>query len=51
MIDNLLTDVTYAYVGKLDPATNQVVPGILQAHYAVQQLATLTITNKLPNSI
>jgi len=51
MVDNLLTDVTYAYVGKLDPATNQVVPGVLQAHDNIQQLAAFTITNKLPNSI
>ncbi len=51
MIDNLLTDVTYAYVGKLDPATDQVVPGILQAHDNIQQLAAFTITNKLPSSI
>ncbi len=51
MIDNLLTDVTYAYVGKLNPATDQVVPGILQAHHAVQQMAMLTITTKLPKSI
>ncbi|MGI9057987.1 MAG: serine/threonine-protein kinase [Ktedonobacteraceae bacterium] len=51
MVDKLLTDVTYAYVGKLDPATDQVVPGVLQAHDNIQQLAAFTITNKLPNSI
>ena len=51
MIDSLLTDVTYAYIGKLDPVTNQLIPGVLEAHYDVQQLATLTITNQLPQSI
>ena len=51
MIDNLLADVTYAYIGQLDPKTNTVVPGILQVHYDVQQLAALIITRNLPQSI
>jgi hypothetical protein len=51
MIDNLLADVTYAYIGQLDPKTNTVVPGILQVHYDVQQLAAFTITKNLPQSI
>lgn len=51
LIDNLVTNVTYAYIGQLDPKTNTVVPGILQVHYDVQQLATLTITKNLPPSI
>ena len=51
MIDNLLSDVTYAYIGQLDPKTNTVVPGILQVHYDVQQLAAFTITKNLPQSI
>lgn len=51
MINGLLTEVTYAYIGKLDPTTNQLVPGVLQAHYDVQQLASLTITAHLPQNI
>jgi eukaryotic-like serine/threonine-protein kinase len=51
MLDNLLTDTTYAYIGQLDPNTNQVVPGVLQVHYDIQRLAALTITPNLPQSI
>jgi len=50
-IDSLLADVTYAYIGQLNPKTNTAVPAVLQAHYDVQQLATLTITKNLPQSI
>jgi eukaryotic-like serine/threonine-protein kinase len=51
MLDNMLLYATYAYIGKLDPRTNQVVPGILQVHYNVARLATLTITPNLPQNI
>jgi serine/threonine protein kinase len=51
LLDKLLSFATYAYIGKLDPTTNQVIPGILQVHYDVQRLATLTITPNLPQSI
>ncbi len=51
MINNLLADVTDAYIGQLDPKTNTVVPGVLQVHYDVQQLAAFTITRNLPQSI
>jgi len=51
MLDNLLTYTTYAYIGQLDPRTNQVVPGVLQVHYDIQQLATLNITPNLPKTI
>jgi eukaryotic-like serine/threonine-protein kinase len=51
MINTLLSDVTYAYIGQLDPKTNTVVPGVLQAHYDVQQLASLTVTKDLPQTI
>jgi len=51
MLDNLLTDTTYAYIGQLNPNTNQVKPGILQVHYDIQRLATLNITSDLPQSI
>lgn len=51
MLDNMLSYATYAYIGKLDPNNNTVVPGVLQAHYLMQQLATLTITPQLPQTI
>jgi serine/threonine protein kinase len=51
MLDNMLTDATYAYIGQLDPKTDQIVPGVLQVHYDVQQLATLTFTSTLPQTI
>jgi eukaryotic-like serine/threonine-protein kinase len=51
MLDNMLTNATYAYIGQLDPKTDQVVPGVLQVHYDVQQLATLTFTSTLPQTI
>ena len=41
MLDTLLTDTTYAYIGQLNPNTNQVVPGVLQVHYDIQRLATI----------
>jgi eukaryotic-like serine/threonine-protein kinase len=51
MLDNMLTNATYAYIGQLDPKTDQVVPGVLQVHYDVQRLATLTFTSTLPQTI
>jgi hypothetical protein len=51
LLDNMLLNATYAYIGKLDPRTDQVVPGILQVHYDVARLATLTITPNLPQNI
>jgi len=51
MLDNLLTDTTYAYIGQLNPNTDQVVPGVLQVHYDIQRLATLNITSALPQTI
>lgn len=50
-IDKLLTDVTYAYIGQLDPQTNTVILGIIHVHYDVQQLAALNLTKQLPQSI
>jgi len=51
MLNQLLSATTYAYIGQLHPQTNQVIPGILQAHYEIQQLATLTVTPNLPQTI
>jgi eukaryotic-like serine/threonine-protein kinase len=51
MLDSLLADATYAYIGQLNPNTNQVAPGVLQVHYDIQRLATFSITPNLPQSI
>ncbi len=51
MLNDLLSNATYAYIGQLNPRTNQVVPGVLEAHYDVQRLGTLTITSKVPQNI
>ncbi len=51
MLDNLVLYATYAYIGQLDPKTNQVLPGVLQVHYDVAKLATLTLTPNLPQNI
>ncbi|HET8853147.1 MAG TPA: hypothetical protein VFN02_11520, partial [Ktedonobacteraceae bacterium] len=50
LLDDLVTQVTYAYIGQLDPNTNTVKPGVLQAHYEAQQLATFDITKNVPQS-
>ncbi len=51
LLDDLVTQVTYAYIGQLDPTTDTVKPGVLEAHYAVQQLATFEITKNVPQSL
>lgn len=51
LLDDLVNQSTYAYIGQLDPVTNQVKGGVLQAHYDIEQLAVLDLTTKLPNSI
>jgi serine/threonine protein kinase len=51
LLDDMTTKALYAYNGQIDPITNQVQPAILQAHYDIQQLATLTVTSQLPQSI
>ena len=51
LLDDMVTQATYAYIGYLDPTTNTVQPGIIQAHYDIQQLATITITKDVPQSI
>jgi hypothetical protein len=51
VLDDLVTQVTYAYIGQFDPLTNNVKFGVLQAHYYVQQLATFDITKNVPKSL
>jgi hypothetical protein len=51
LLDDMVTQATYAYIGQLDPVTNQVHPGVIQIHHDTQKLAVLNITRNLPNSI
>ncbi|HVU68072.1 MAG TPA: protein kinase [Ktedonobacteraceae bacterium] len=51
LLDNMLQYATFAYAGRLEPKSNQVVPGVVQVHYDVQRLATLTVSDNLPSSL
>ncbi len=51
LLDDLVTQATYAYIGQLTPTTNTVQPGVIQAHYDIQQLATMAITRDIPQSL
>jgi eukaryotic-like serine/threonine-protein kinase len=51
LLDDMVNQSTYAYIGQLDPVTNQVKGGVLQAHYDIEQLAMINLTTRLPGSI
>ena len=51
VLDDLVTQATYAYIGQFDPITNTVKPGALQVHYDVLKLATFDITKNVPKSL
>lgn len=51
LLNDMLINATYAYIGKLDPVSNKVEAGVLQVHYDIQKLATLTLTTNLPEHI
>src|SRR6266487_926731 len=51
VLDDLVTQATYAYIGQFDPITNTVKPGVLQVHYEVLKLATFDITKNVPKSL
>ena len=51
ILDDMVTQATYAYIGQLNPATDKVTPGVLQAHYDVQKLATFDITKNVPDKL
>ena len=51
VLDDLVTHVTYAYIGQLDPITDTLKPGVLQAHYDVLKLATFDITKNVPKQL
>lgn len=51
LLNDMVTQATFAYIGQLNRATNTVNPGVLQAHYDVQKLATFDITKDVPKSL
>jgi eukaryotic-like serine/threonine-protein kinase len=51
LLEDLVAQATYAYIGQLDPATNNIKLGITQAHYDVQKLATFDITTQVPKNL
>jgi len=51
VLDDLVTQVTYAYIGQIDPITGNIKPGVLQAHYSVLKLATFDITKNVPKRL
>jgi serine/threonine protein kinase len=51
VLNDLVTQATYAYIGQFDPITNTVKPGVLQVHYDVLKLATFDITKNVPKSL
>jgi serine/threonine protein kinase len=51
LLDDLVTNATYAYIGQRDPITLQIRTGVIQAYYAIQQLTVLTITNEIPQRL
>jgi serine/threonine protein kinase len=51
LLEDMTTQATYAYIGQLDPTTDQVRTSVIQAHYEIQQLATITITSNIPQNL
>lgn len=51
LLDDAVQQLTYAFIGQPDPVTNQIHSGVLQMHYAIQQLASFTVTSAIPNTI
>jgi hypothetical protein len=51
VLDDLVTQTIFAYIGQLDPITGTIKPGVLQAHYNVLKLATFDITKNVPKRL
>jgi len=43
ILDDMVTQALYAFVGRIDPATGQLEEGVVQVHYDIQRLATFDI--------
>ena len=43
ILDEMETQARYAYIGQLDPTTNQLHDGVVQIHYNIQFLAAFDV--------
>jgi eukaryotic-like serine/threonine-protein kinase len=43
-LDDMETTARYAFIGQVNPDTNQLQGGVVQIHYNIQGLATLDVT-------
>ncbi len=43
LLDEMVALANYAFVGRLDPSTNELLPGVVQLFYNIQRLATYDI--------
>ncbi|HEY4383999.1 MAG TPA: hypothetical protein VGN34_05925, partial [Ktedonobacteraceae bacterium] len=50
-LDDMETQAQYAYLGEIDPITDTVQAGVLQAHYETQQLAVLVVSKDVPKTL
>jgi eukaryotic-like serine/threonine-protein kinase len=44
LLDDMVAAANYAFVGRLDPSTNEVQAGVVQIFYNIQRLATYDVT-------
>ncbi len=44
LLDDMQMQAFFAYVGRLNPSTNEIEPGVIQIHHDLQLLATLDVT-------
>jgi len=44
ILDDMATNALYAFIGRPDPSTGQVLGGMIQVHYTIQDLATYDIS-------
>ncbi len=44
-IDDMATNALYAFIGRPDPSTGQVLGGMIQVHYTIQDLATYDVSS------
>ena len=47
-LDEMMSLISAAYYGKLDSQTGQMQNGVVQVHFALQQMATMQVTKNLP---
>ena len=51
LLNDMVTQATYAYIGKLNVSTDQVQGGVSQIHFAMQGLATMQISSNVPDHL